>query len=266
MGKASTSKKVARAARTGGGRTRRGSSTSSWPIIMGLIVALGVAGIVFSKQEVSADTGPPRAKKDHWHAAYGVDICGKFAPPITDQTDPVGIHTHGDGVIHTHPFRPTVSGKHATLGAFLSSVKATVTSSEIHLPGQKTQKTCAGKPATVMVKVWRTRSPDDKGAVAVGPPSKVRIRNGALITIALVPKAGSRDKGKDIPRPPTAGALDKLNDVSPPTPPPTPAPGVTTTPGATTPAGATPPPASSPEAPPPTPAPSLPGSGPPAQK
>jgi len=234
-------------------------------------MALGVAGIVFSKQEVKADTGPPRANKDHWHAAYGVDICGKFAAPITDQTDPVGIHTHGDGVIHTHPFRSTVSGKHATLGAFLTSVKATVTSSEIQLPGQKTQKNCVGKPAKVMVKVWRTRAPDDKGAVAVGSPSKVRIRNGQLITIALVPKAGN-DQGKDIPRPPTANALDRLNDVSPTSPSPPGAttppgatpPGATTTPGATTPAGAAPPPVSAPETP--TPVPSPPGSGPPTQK
>src|SRR5437867_7898846 len=114
MGKASAAKKVARAARTGGGRTARGRGSWGFPAAIALVVVLGTAGVVYSRDQhpgkalpsaSSADNSPPRAGVDHWHAAYGVDICGKFLSPITNTTDPIGIHTHGDGVIHTHPFR-----------------------------------------------------------------------------------------------------------------------------------------------------------------
>ena len=58
---------------------------------------------------------PPVANQDHWHAAYGVYLCDDFAPPITDERDPKGIHTHGDGIIHIHPFVRSSPGKNATL-------------------------------------------------------------------------------------------------------------------------------------------------------
>src|SRR5438309_6628977 len=132
MGKASAAKKVARAARTGGGRTARGRGSWGFPAVIAAVVLLGTAGVVYSRDQhagkplpeaSSTYSSPPRAGVDHWHAAYGVDICGKFLAPISSQTDPVGIHTHGEGVIHVHPFklpsgRKSFTGKNANLGAF----------------------------------------------------------------------------------------------------------------------------------------------------
>src|SRR6476619_3770453 len=119
MGRASSSKKVARAASTGGGRTARGARPLLWYGAITLVVILGVAGIVSSRAEhrasASGNTTPPVANKDHWHAAYGVYLCDQFAPPITDTRDPKGIHTHGDGIIHIHPFVRSSSGNNATL-------------------------------------------------------------------------------------------------------------------------------------------------------
>ena len=43
MGKASSAKKVARAARTGGGRTRRGTTSWVWPGLMALVVVIGLS-------------------------------------------------------------------------------------------------------------------------------------------------------------------------------------------------------------------------------
>ncbi|MBW3615885.1 MAG: hypothetical protein KY439_11355 [Actinobacteria bacterium] len=78
MGRASSSKKVSRAASTGGGRTARGAKPWLWYAVMGLVVALGVAGIVTSRQERRSELAsgesltPPAVGRDHWHAAYGI--------------------------------------------------------------------------------------------------------------------------------------------------------------------------------------------------
>src|SRR4051794_4648834 len=111
MGKASSSKKQARAARTGRGRTKRAGARGAWllPGVMAGVVVLGTMGVVFSKGENSASAGErPRIAAagragDHWHAAYAFYLCDKFTPPVSSQTDPVGIHTHGEGVIHSLP-------------------------------------------------------------------------------------------------------------------------------------------------------------------
>jgi len=221
MGKASSSKKVARAARTGGGRTTKGSSTSwFWPVFIGIVVVLGTAGIVYSKDQRQPDNSHPRVggagvAQDHWHAALGFDICGTFAPNITDEADPTGIHTHGDGVVHIHPASVVAAGRRATLGVSFDAVKAKISSSQIRLPGQAGKSNgdkCGDKAGEVQVRTWRDRKPDTPGLPYLGNPADLRPRDGELVTIAFLPKGTKND---DIPRPPSAAQLEKLNDVGP---------------------------------------------------
>ncbi|MGI9023470.1 MAG: hypothetical protein ACR2HV_09635 [Acidimicrobiales bacterium] len=218
MGKASSNKKVARVARTGGGRTAKGSSTSwFWPVFIGFVVVLGTAGIVYSKDQRQSDTTAPRPAEngkpqDHWHAAVGFYVCDKFMPSITDQADPTGIHSHGDGVVHIHPFSEVAAGRRATLGAFFQAVKATVNTSEIAIPGQETVKNglkCGDQEAVIQTKTWANPNPDTPGTIVEGSPANIRPKDRELITVALVPK------GTDIPRPESAAQLDKLTDVGP---------------------------------------------------
>ncbi len=267
MGKASSSKKVARAARTGGGRTRRGATSWLWPSLMALIVLLGSAGVVYSREQRQPDTSRPIASSggvagDHWHAAIGFYICGTFAPPVVAAADPLGIHTHGDGVVHVHPFTGRAAGKNAKLGVFFDTVDAKVSSTEIRLPGQDAKKNgdkCDGKSADVQVKIWPSRDPAAESTVYKGDPGDIRLLDNQLITVAFVPA------GTDIPRPPSEAQLDKLTDIGttpvpdeltttvPPdtttdstVPPETPA---VTTPAETTPAETTPPETTPPPAP-----------------
>ena len=215
MGKASSSKKVARAARTGGGRTRRGSTSWLWPTLMAVIVLLGTAGVVYSREQRQPDTSRPVASGpgrpgDHWHAAIGFYVCGQFQPNISEAADPLGIHTHADGIVHVHPFASRSAGKNAKLGVFFDTVNAKVSSTELRLPGQDTKKNgqeCDGKSANVQVKTWPTRSPDEKGTVFKGDPGDIRLTDNQLITVAFVPD------GTDIPKPPSEPQLDKLSDV-----------------------------------------------------
>jgi len=182
---------------------------------MAIIVVLGTAGVVFSREQRQPDTSRPLAsgagrQGDHWHAAIGFYICGTFAPPIVEAADPLGIHTHGDGVVHIHPFTSRAAGQKAKLGIYFDTVKVKVSSTELDLPGQDGKKNgdeCDGKSATVQVKTWPTRDPAEKGTVYKGNPGDIRLTDSQLITVAFVPD------GTDIPRPPSETQLDNLTDL-----------------------------------------------------
>ena len=219
MGKASSAKKVARVARAGGGsKSAKRGAKPLFPVSIGLIVVLGVGLIVFARTSTEeAAAGPPVANQDHWHAAYGVRLCGQgFAAPIQVQDDPVGIHTHGDGIMHIHPFTTSASGENATLGQFFDSAGVTIDDDEIDLGGDTKVKegddTCGAddKPGIVQVAVWenaREAETTDPEIVTENIRG-IRYTNDSMaFTIAFAPE------GARIPPPPTIPTLDNLSDV-----------------------------------------------------
>jgi hypothetical protein len=228
MGKASSTKKVARVARTGGGRTARGRGSLLWPSMLTLAVIVGTVLIFYSRAEnqTSIDNIPPQPG-DHWHTAYGFFICDHFLPPIADQSDPLGIHTHGEGVVHIHPAAAAASGAKATFGVFMDAVGGKVSRSEIKVPGQKTWKNgmkCGSKEGRVEARAWSEQRASATGRPVREDPADYRMHDRDQLVIAFVPE------GTAIPRPPSAPNLDQLSDV-----PSSSAPGATTTvPGATT--------------------------------
>jgi hypothetical protein len=245
MGKASSSKKVARAAGTGGGRTNRGRTPWLYYGAILAVIVLGTAAVVSSRNtrlksiSTSGATSAPRVGQDHWHVAYTVYICGKFQPPITDQTDPVGIHTHGDSVIHVHPFVDSAAGKNATLGKFASTVHMTLNAGELKLPGGKDYRdgdSCEGKPGRVQVQVFSNPS-DTIGTLALIDPQSVPLLNLQMLTIAFMPK------GAKLPPPPATAIHNLLNltDVAPTTTTTAPSPTTATTKPVTTTTTTTPP-------------------------
>lgn len=200
---------MARAASTGGGRTARGSRPLGWYAAIALVAILGVSGIVFSRAErrdelaAGKDLTAPAVGRDHWHSAYGFFLCDEFAPAITDERGPKGIHTHGDGVIHVHPSVRSAAGKNSTLGLFADAARFTLNDEEIKLPGGKSYKEgktkCDGKPGIVQVKV--------DGKVVTENVRSIRFTERQLLTIAFAPK------GAELPDPPSKGQLDNLDDV-----------------------------------------------------
>ena len=246
MAKPSSVRKVAKVARTGGGRTKRGQTSWLVPAILICVSVVGVFLVGFSRAQRQPDLSPPRIG-DHWHSAIGFYVCGTFTPNVPDNNqDPLGIHTHGDGVIHTHPFSSQAAGERAILKLFLDTLDIRLTETELRLPGQEARRSgerCESGPADLQVKVWESRAPADTGRLVPGDPGDIRLGNNQLITVAFVPE------GTEIPRPPTEAELDQLTDLGP-----TPATTVagaataTTVPGATT----TPPPDAATTAPPTT--------------
>ena len=223
-------------------------------LTIGIVAVLGVAGVYTSRQHrlhtiTVQGKVPPRAGKDHWHVAYGIYVCenatkGHFLPAITDQNDPAGIHTHGDGIIHVHPYYDSSAGRNATLGKFASATHMTLNAGELKVPGGHDYRdgdSCGGKPGRVQVYVWGTPSTTisevpqlvkQPGVLSTVNPPDVRLYNNNLITIAFMPKDAK------IPPPPAQSiySLQHLNDVTQQTQSPTTtAPGspATTAPGST---------------------------------
>lgn len=202
MGRASSSKKVARAASTGGGRTTRGARPVGWYAAILLVVALGVSGIVFSRAErrqefaAGTDLTAPAPGRDHWHNAYGFYLCDAFIPPLNEIRG--GIHTHNDGLIHIEPGTRREGGKNATLQRFLDGAGVEVTDTSIRVPGQKSYEEgktkCGGKDGIVQMRV------NDDPPISTGIASR-KFVEGDSVTIAFAPK------GAEIPAPPSKAAL-----------------------------------------------------------
>ncbi len=209
MGKASSSKKVARAAGIGGGRVNRRSRSWGYTLAIAVVVVIGVALTYTSRQSYQAKLAnttarnaqvAPRVGGTAWNEGYAIDVCGKWQKPIDRPHTKTGISTAGNGVIHVAPKVAAAAGKNATLGVFASSVGLTLSGNQVRLPGGKdyvSGTNCGSRPAEVFVKQYAFAGAPT-GTVLNQDPRTVRLQDQALVTIAFVPQA---DKAK-IPSPP----------------------------------------------------------------
>lgn len=228
MGKASSSKKVARAARAGGKTTKGPKRQLGYPIGIALIVVVGVLAVMFARSGNQEAAAVSPTVGEHWHAAYGTYVCDAFLPNLTDvQADTTGLHTHGDGVAHVHPFNGAAAGNNATLAKWGEATGLSFSSTGFTLNGTTYDDgfDCNGQPATVSLYVWpaddTTAQPEIVSASEIG---KFRFSEDRLaITLAVVPD------GTEVPRPPSVPELDQLTDVA----------GATSTTTAAPPSGAT---------------------------
>jgi hypothetical protein len=211
MGKASSSKKVARAAGTGGGRTARGRTPWTYYGIIALIIVLGVVGTVASRNTRlaainKAGTTSPPAVGSTESAAFAVDVCGKILPNIKTTKDPVGITTDGDGIIHIHPTTASAAGANATLGLFASSIGMKLNASELQTPGGHLYldgDKCNGVASHVYVRHFAYPG-DTSGTLETSDPQLIHLDDGSEYTLAFVPSA---DKNT-IPPPPASVVKD----------------------------------------------------------
>ena len=179
-------------------KPKRSGSSLGWNIAIGVIVILGIAGIVISRS--GSGSAAPKLG-DHWHARLAVNICGEFignAPEF--EQDPegkkIGIHTHGDGFMHIHPFTSAETGDNATIGYFLSHdgvngpFDVSEDSFELWEGGpKKNGDACPdGRPGQVR---WAVN-----GEEKDGNPGDYKPKDGDSIVIAFLPE------GDEIPPPP----------------------------------------------------------------
>ena len=235
MATSSSAKKVARVAAKSGSSKPSGASSGTgrnWMFALGIlaIIALGIGVVALARNEnggLGDNSTPPKANLqngeafDHWHAAFAVEVCGKELDPLQDgPTDTQGIHTHGDGLIHIHPFTRTAAGTRATLERFFQQVSFKVTDTGFQLPqgmtmegGATTVKEgetkCGGKDGELVLAHWK-----DAASAAGTKPDKI-YRSGfggirftedlGAFTLAFVPKGST-----DVDPPSAAAEIESL--------------------------------------------------------
>jgi hypothetical protein len=214
----SSTKKLAKVARSGKKRTIRESSDRTYPLAILAVVLVGSMAVFWGRTvRVSAQEVEPRLQ-DHWHAAYGLYLCDSFASSPSDAgPDRTGIHSHEDGVIHIHPFTSAATGERATLERFFETVGLDVSDKQVVGPDGKTYEsgktTCGdgGETGKLVLAVWD--SADDAAAaprLVEKDIVKTRFVNDRMaFTLAFVPES----KIADIPRPESVPNLDNLSDV-----------------------------------------------------
>jgi len=123
-----------------------------------LVVVLGLFVIIYGRQSRPSDgSGVPRVNDgvntdSHWHAAFGIYICDTFQPKIVGTKEETttdaqgntvladdefrinGVHSHGDGIIHYHPYSTKSSGNRAKLGVFLDVYDIKLTDTKLVMP------------------------------------------------------------------------------------------------------------------------------------
>jgi len=155
----------------------------------------------------------PIPASSHWHAAYVVRICDEVLAPFDSAEDPLGIHSHADGVMHIHPFFDESGYEAATISLFGDAMGFELSQGELTLPGGGTWRDgdlCDGVPGRVFVDRWASSSPDSAIERIFEDPGNIRyLADGELYQIAFAP-------ADSLPVvPPSQPILSELSNLGP---------------------------------------------------
>ena len=200
MGKASRKKGLVKA------KTRR--NNRGFIVAVVAIFVLGVALIALAKNDNSSSKsakGPGAKLGDHWHAAIGINFCGTWQANLPQYEAATGVHSHGDGFMHLHPFSAAGAGRNANVGLFYRQAGDKVSATEIKYGKQtfKNGDVCDNldkKPGLVR---WSVN-----GQEKTGNPADYAPNDRDVIALAFVPKDA------DIGTPPVAVSGTNPSDVS----------------------------------------------------
>jgi hypothetical protein len=220
----SSAKKVARLAQKGKGKKVRFQGGTLFPSIMAIVIVLGTALIMYSRQSAPSRNTAPTIN-DHWHVSYGFykcdgflnDLKGTLEEPVTPEYQKYNIHSHDDGVIHWHP-GALATGTRAKLGVFLDSYGVKVSTDGITFPANQNNgesyktsdlkcKNAEGKmvDAQVQVVVWDQYDNSEVSMKYITDFDNIRIKkDGMAITMAIAAP------GAEIPMPKSAANLPEL--------------------------------------------------------
>ena len=181
-----------------------------FPMAVALVVVLGSLLVVWARTDREA-TSAPRVG-DHWHSAYDIYVCDSYRSKIVLETDPNGIHSHGDGLLHIHPFNKLASGRDAVLGEFFSAFGGRIDDASVVLDtGEELLEgaDCGGQPMVLKVARFDADDLERDPEVVTEDLAGVRfLKNREAFTIAMVP-------ADVVPPPPRSERLTFLDIVSP---------------------------------------------------
>lgn len=156
----------------------------------------------------------PAMNRDHWHSVYGLYDCRSesYLDAFDSTNDPLGIHSHQDGLIHIHPFFESAAGANAVLGLFLDAMDAELTEAGLASPlgSLPAMATCDGQEAVLHLRKWQFDFLVDSSdpQIVVDNIESVRFVNDREVyVLALAPL--------DAELPPIPGdRFDQLDDVA----------------------------------------------------
>jgi hypothetical protein len=218
---------------------RKRSGSFGWNVAIAVVVIVGIVAVILVRGGGdSAGSGPPRAVDqaanepgDHWHTALDVNICGEWLDPAPafekpfgspNQVANAGIHSHADGLIHTHPFVVAEEGNNAVLGKFFDYGGWSVSADSIDLGGANTAHAQWPGPESAPKrtswsngdtcpfgefegeKVQLTWAVD--GKKKTGNPAEYHMKDGETLAIYMLPK------GAEMEFPPAA--CTSFNEIS----------------------------------------------------
>ncbi len=234
MPRDSISRRVARAAATGGSKSYKQRTPFGWYAILMVICVLGLALVVQSRHEMMSksttssttttttttpSTVPPTAS-DHWQSAVAVDVCGTVVNLPASSTQATGIATPGNGVVNIQPALAGNSaaefeGHNATLGKFLSSEGVTLNDTALNLPHSTGKVSgsyhngdkCEGSPGVVSTSLWP--GPTAAPTAVTTDAADLTFSNGAMFMITFLPK------GAKVPTPPAKSLVEEFLKTNP---------------------------------------------------
>lgn len=218
MGKASSSKKIKKVQQAGVSRTPGQRRNLGYPMLIIGILAVGSVLVFFAREHSAASASEaPVANRDHWHSAFGIDICGQFQADLADAgPDTRGIHTHQDGLIHIHPYGSGASGEQATFSVFAEQVGIQLRDDGFTLPdgqsfddGDDCEIDGDAEPGRAVLYVWPPQATDATEPTAYTENfGSVRFRaDGEAWVLAFLPESAD-------PRlPPTVTGLANPADL-----------------------------------------------------
>jgi len=175
----------------------------------------------------------PETNLEHWHSVYGVYSCNivgdgetKYLPPFTSTQDGTGLHSHGDGLIHIHPYFELSSGQLARLQLWSDEMGIEVTTERILVDNEwdTYEELVAGEPcadgtgpAEIKVLHWRydytALHPSRPAPVIIEADlGSIRFRNDREVFI--IAYVGADTDLSQLPLPPQA-RFQALNEVGP---------------------------------------------------
>lgn len=203
MGKSSRQKRRSPVA-----AARRSRTNYGWYAATAAVVVLGVVLVAFSAAN-KEDPVAPFANDDHWHAALGINVCGTWQPNAPEFAQrfgsqlTAGIHSHGDGLVHIHPYTSDESGERATLGRFFENGGWDVSADSFSVWGgierANGEDDCSGDAATVR---WSVDGEEQEG-----DPADYRPEDLEVVAIAFLPD------DVEIGEPPSAANVLAPSDV-----------------------------------------------------
>jgi hypothetical protein len=230
---------VAKLAQRGKGKKVRFQGGLLFPGAIIVVIVLGMVTVLYARESRPDPGSFPPQVGDHWHAAYGFYRCDTWLPKITDDKEETviddatggerladdeyalsGVHTHGDGVIHYHPFSTRSVGKRAKLGVFLDVYDIELSDTRLAFPESEGGEVydlddgyeCGGEDTEIKVVAWDSYTDTGEGQTYITDLTGIPIKNdGMVFAIAVVPRGAEVSMPTWAANLPALGAADQAN-------------------------------------------------------